>query len=601
MKRFVRVVPSIRTVPGVEEFDYSVPDLRTTPDALRPGDLIRVPFRNRPVPALVIATSDASEHEKRAIVLEKPEILLRLGPAAVALLIETSQRCFSSQPSVLHAWIRAVPKRIRDLGVTPVPPTAGGVQNRTLDSSRQRRDGNDKQLSLDRIDNRFLVDRWSGKKGLLAEAKKSRGRVLILTPWKHRAEFLAERLKTNALHADLAMGACWSGISSFATEPSGILVATRIGAWLSAVADVVLVDEPENDDHKQDELAPRYDARWIVERCAESRSDLRVITFGTTPRLGENGIAPTIDVNVRVEGWKKRSGSAVELLSPKTVTDIEAAIAEERDVFILHPLRGVRSRMTCHDCGWSARCPACGFTLSLGERHTFCKRCGRRADVPATCPMCGGSDFSRGMPGVERLAEQCRAYFKSDRVRVIDLMEFDRLTCDVQTFRLSTHLIVLTDLSLLAGAAEDIRRRERLIIAWRRVAAGASRLDAQLLVQGPEELLAECRSWLSADGLRAAWKKELEERKMFGFPPAVSFVKILVDGTEHDATDLLNELGSEASGPYPVPYRAATRRERWVIHVRPMTFDFQTFRLSTRLEPFKRRCFIDLDPIAFFS
>lgn len=580
-KRFITVVPAIRTVPGVDQFDYAV----SSDAEVRVGDLLRVPFRSREIPGLVVSISDSSDHEARAILLDTPEIFLRFGDATASLLTETANRCFSSLPSVLHAWIRAVPKRLK----------SPSLQNKTS-----------RQLSLAPREARLLSDRLFGKNGLLSEAKKSRGRVLILTPWKQRVEFLAKHLDVDALHADLAMGASWKRVQSFAHSERAILVATRIGAWLSAVADVVLVDEPENDDHKQDELSPRYDARWIVDCASRLRPDLRIVSFGTTPRLGDlpadrqgNEIAPTVEADVNVEGWKKRSGSPIELLSPKTVNDIEAALADGRDVRVLHPVRGFRSRISCHDCGWCARCPACGWSLSLGERHTFCKRCGRRAEIPATCPSCGGTDFSRGMPGSERLAEQCQKYFKSDLIRVTDLASFDdwiiRATNDV---RRATPLIAITDLSLLAGAAEDIRRRERLISAWRRVAAGASRLNARLLVQGPEELLAECRSWLTTDGLRTAWKKELEERKTFGFPPAVPLVKILVDGDERAATILLNELGPDASGSYPVPFRTATRKPRWVIHLRPATFDA---RLTARLETVKGRCFIDLDPIAFFS
>ena len=562
-KRFISVVPAIRTIPGVEQFDYEI----HSDSGIRVGDLIRVPFRSRVIPGLVVSISNASDHADRAILLDEPEILLRFSEATSTLLAETAARCFSSLPSVLHAWIRNVPKRVKTNTATVT-------------------EKNTKQLSLTPREDLLLADRWFAKNGLIENAKTSRGRVLILTPWKHRAEFLANELKAHALHADLAMGASWSRIRSFVQEERTILVATRIGAWLSAVADVVLIDEPENDDHKQDELAPRYDARWMVECASRARPDLRVAAFGTTPRLGENGTASDISVEASVEGWKKRSGSPVELLSPKTVQEIEDAVAESSEVLILHPLRGFRSRVSCHDCGWCARCPACGWSLSLGERNTFCKRCGRRAEIPETCPSCGGTDFSRGMPGAERLAELCRNYFKSDLVRVVDLMEYDATSYELP----ATSLIVITDLSLLAGAAEDIRRRERLIVAWRRVAADASRLNARLLVQGPEDLLAECRSWLTTAGVAASWKKELGERKTFGFPPAVPFAKILVDGDERAAREILNELGPDASGPYPVPFRASSRKPRWVIHARP-----------TSLERLKGRCFIDLDPIAFFS
>ncbi len=583
---YARVVPSIRAIPGVEEFDYAIPSNAH----LQCGDVMQVPFRSRRVPGIVVAISETSSHADRAILLDDPLVFLRLTPATVALLRETATRCFSSLPSVFHSWIRGVPKRQSEIqDVTPLA----------------------RQLSFTRSESHVLADRWFDPNGLIPEAKKSSGRVLILTPWRHRVEKLATLLSGSALHSGLSIGAGWKSIRSFASSSSGILVATRIGAWLASVADTVLIDEPENDDHKQDELAPRYDARWIVRKSAELRPELRVCTFGVTPRLEEHGMAPPINVHLSLEVWRRRSGSAIETLSPQSVQDIETALEHDREIFILHPVRGVRSRVSCRDCGWRAICSACGWNLSLGVAHAFCKRCGRRADLPSACPSCGGTDFSRGLPGAERLSEQCAAYFKTDRVRVGDIMGMDsderRSTClPTGTTSDARSLILITDLSLLSGATEDIRRRERLIIAWRRIAATAASSGAELRVQGPEELLAECRAWLTSDGLARAWKKEMDDRHLFGFPPATRLVKLLVDGDSSIAevvrSDVQQGIPSEwnVRGPYPVAYRSITRTSRHVLQlIAPRETSDQ--KLTSVLAPFTSRAYIDIDPISFFS
>ncbi|MEK7115955.1 MAG: hypothetical protein AAB879_01010 [Patescibacteria group bacterium] len=577
-RHFITVVPSIRSIPGVEEFDYAIPSNAN----IQIGDVIHVPFRSKCVPGIVVAIRETSMHADRAIFLDDPHVLLRLPPATVALLRETSMRCFSSLPSVFHSWIRQAPKRIEKRLTSR--PHAGMVGRRS------------RQMSLPHTHERFFVDRWGGKNGLIVEAKKSDGRVLILTPWKARADHLAIILKTKSLHADLAMTAGWNRVSGFVTGENRILVATRMGAWLSSVADTVLIDEPENDDYKQDELAPRYDARWMVECSARLRPDVRVVSYGTTPRLGaaiHASSVPEIHAAIAIEQWRKRSGSSIELLSPNTVQEIESAVADGIAVSILHPIRGMRSRVSCSDCRWSASCPACGWNLSLGERHTLCKRCGKKADLPLSCPSCGGTDFSRGLPGMDQLQKRCDAHFGHDRVRVVDLLGFES---DARS------LVVITDLSLLAGATEDIRRRERLIIAWRRVAAACATMDARLRVQGSEELVAECRSWLTVDGFSAAWKKEYLERRTFGFPPAVRLVKFLCDGTMDSAHTVVRDLRAFATGewsvngPYPVPYRSTTRKPRYVMHlIGPLSSAPPVSRLSTTL------CHIDLDPIAFFE
>ncbi len=580
MTLYVRIVPSIRTIPGVDQFDYAIePD-----DDVRIGDLLRVPFRKKMHVGLCVSTSTTSVHAEKTIVLTTPIVLLRLGKVSVALLRKTAEHTFTSLPTVLYSWIRRVPTRKIDV-------SESAVTCRTVKVRRR-----EQQLSLTQRSERLLVDRWEGTRGLIAEAKKSHERVLILTPWKERADRLAHLLKTQSLHADLSMTTRWNRVHDFVTGERRMLVATRIGAWLSSVADTVLIDEPENDDHKQDELAPRIDARWMVECAAHARADLRVVSFGTTPRLGATtprSSIPDIRADIAIEPWRKRFGSSIELLSPNTVQKIECAVADGRAVTILHPIRGVRSRVSCHDCGWRALCASCGWTLSLGERKTFCKRCGRNADIPLSCPSCGGTDFLRGLPGMEELRKQCDAAFGPNRVRVDDMLGFERDT---------RSLVIITDLSLLAGATEDIRRRERLIIAWRRIAAACETMHAHLCVQGSEELMGECRSWLTVDGFTAAWKKECHERRVFGFPPAVRLVKLLCDGTADHAQQIVNDLRTSISsdwsvnGPYPVPFRAATRTPRYVIHlIGPLGSDPTVYGLPSSV------CHIDLDPVAFFG
>lgn len=577
------MVPAIRTIPGVEIFDYTVPESNVP--AI--GDLLRVPFRQRFVPAMVVAVSSSSAFAQKAVHIEKSPPLLSLGAACADLLDASASHAFVSKPSVLASWIRTVPKRAAPL--IPVSRTS-------------------MQSELPAGATRYLVDRWAEKNGLLNEIHRHTGRILVLTPWQHRADILAHALNTAALHSDIPTGKAWKTIHGFVSDESRVLIATRIGAWLSCIADTVLIDEPENDDHKQDELSPRLDARWVVSQCARLRPSMSLITFGTTPRLTKNPQeaprTPTINGPLTIEPWKKRGGSLIEMVSPNAFRLAQEAVSDGRSVFIIHPVSGDRARLACRDCGWTAICVFCAFHLSSIGASALCKRCGRKAIAPESCKTCGGTDFSRGLPGKSRLMEQCAAAFPSSHVRAIDPLEYDQLTLSGDDPK--NHLAIVTDLGLLAGAAEDIRRKERLLIAWRRVAASAASGGGQLYVQASDELAAECRSWLTAEGVFAAWKTEQDERRAFGYPPAVPFAKLLVDGAERDAKNLFDEIGRaipstwHLNGPFPVSHRSYTRVPRHVLHLVAAEGVTES-EMQTILEPYKKRAFIDLDPIAFFS
>lgn len=573
---FISVVPALRTPFGVDVFDYKIDD----GTILVPGDLIRVPFRKSQTPALVVALNTTSRFADKAVRLSSPAPLVRLGPAAVALLHATARHTFSSQPTVLLSWIRTVPQRAKSAESPLLPQALTG------------REASTNILTTARIET------------VIHEAQRAQGRVLILTPWQQRAEKLAQHLKVPVLHADLADGAAWTAWTAFIQQPQGLLIATRIGGWLVSCADTVIVDEPENDDYKQDELAPRFDVRFMVDFAKKSREGLRYLEIGTTPILMTDEIKPTaipsIDLPLTLEPWQRNSFSSIDNLSANIVQRIDEALEQKRNVLVLHPIRGERSRITCRDCAWSMVCAFCAFPLTRQGSRGHCGRCSRTVDAPSVCPSCGGSDLNKSRSGKDRLAAQATKQFGEKAVQVVDLPDWHRLSLR------SNSLVILTDLSLIGGFAEDIRRRERLVIAWRRLAASVASAQSELVVQGPEELLSQARSWLEATGLSNVWHEELKERRAFRYPPIYYRVKLLITGSLEEAETLRQDLTSSlpgtwtVDGPFPVLYRSSTRQPRQALHlIPPLNTDEDT--LITSLEPFAKRAIIDLDPLAFFS
>jgi len=578
---FITVIPAIRTIPGVEEFDYAIGR-----DAdVRIGDVLRVPFRKRLIPALVSAKSPDSAYADKAVLLEDPRPLLRLGKTAPKILTLSAMRTFVSKPSICAAWIRTVPKRAVPLPADFEPtPIQCGMPERVT---------------------RHLVRRWHDPQGLLASARGRTGRTLILTPWQHRADLLSQELDCAVLHADLADGTAWTAMRTFCETPKTTLVATRIGAWLSCLADTVIIDEPENDDFKQDELSPRIDARWLVDSCVSIRPDLSVLAFGTTPRLTSDPAswndAPEIDLQLETEPRQRRGASDIEGVSARVMDEIGLALDTRTPVTVIHAVSGDRARVVCRDCGWAATCEACTHPLaSVGRGQGICRHCGHRQAIPESCPSCNGTDLARSSIGKDRLADQLRTRFASDLLRVITPAE-------LQTTSLPrSGLVILTDAALLGGVTEDTRRRERLLISWRRLAAVFASSGSRVIAQGTDEMLADCRKWLTSTGVSETWKTELGERRMFGYPPAHRLIKLLIDGTEAEAVSVMTDLEKtiqqdwHINGPYPVPYRSVTRKPRWILQFLAPTIagDGQLFAI---LNPLKSRAIIDLDPIAFFA
>ena len=284
----VQVIPSLRTPRHVAAFDYTVPEGMT----VRVGAFVRIPFRTKTIVGIVSSISEGTEllRPLKPITDVIPSILF--SSPTLQLLAALAERSGSSPATVLHAWIGTLPKRIPN----DIPP------------SRQVTMLGKREVTL-------LTDRWHHPDGVIASARRAREdgkRVLILTPWAESASSLAKELDAIMLTGTLAAGARFKAWSGFVRGDQPLLVATRLGAWLAPEADVIILDEPENDDHKQDEMSPRYDARWIVERAHATGS--AVLEIGLTPRLSSAPLATPgiacdlISVDIHPSDWSSVAG-----------------------------------------------------------------------------------------------------------------------------------------------------------------------------------------------------------------------------------------------------------------------------------------------------
>lgn len=584
---YISVVPAIRTPYGVDVFDYRIDDASD----VQAGDLIRAPFRRRWLPALVIKKAEKSKYSGKILGLNNVQPLVRFPSMIVSLLDLAAARTFCSKATVLQSWIRKVPAR--------AAPPATTYGRGCLVRTRGGRLGPPFQTGIDLTE--YVIDRLGR---VIELARKTPGRLLILTPWQNRAREIAQALDAPVLHAGLADGMAWQAWTQFVFKADGILVATRIGAWLAHAADAVIIDEPENDDHKQDELAPRLDARWLVNAANELKPSLEVIKIGTTPPLAEapdmeSINAPEIRVPISAIPFDRGSYSAISEINALTEIKIQEALADGRLVVILHPIKGERSRTVCRDCGWRAECEFCAFPLSQFETQTQCGHCGRKSGLPMACPVCGNADLGKSRAGKSKLAREIHERFEKENIMILDLSEWREYQLEKNS------LVVVTDLALIGGYAEDIRRRERLMIAWRRLAARVSTAKSELIVQGQAQLLDGARDWLTLAGFKTAWQKEWDERQTFRYPPATQRIKILIDGSENQVKEIKTRLEKSipsdwsADGPYKVMFRAKTRKPRCVLHLLPIS-GASLSAIQSVLEPLAKEVMIDLDPIAFF-
>ena len=622
---YARIIPALRTPRGINAFDYEIPEGM---EIVR-GDLVWIPFRSSKAVGIVDALLKTVEHEGAIKSLIGRYATIHLSSKTVDLLHDLAEHSSSSLPAIAHAWLGTLPKRPKASRSPFVKSTSGDtLVGESVSRSEQMHFENLPTYRLTDLPT-LLTNHLHAEHGVIATAKqkiREKKKTLILTPWSGRAHMIANMFDTDALTSDCAAGKRFRLWREFLSGETPILIATRIGAWLCPEADCIILDEPENDDHKQDELSPRYDARWIVEEAA--KKGVEVVQIGLTPRLRDvaeesrlvgksvsrsveithrltdlpTNRLPTIPADIAYVDIHRKDWSDIQSLQNRTLNEIEEAHSDGRQLFIIHPIHGERAGLRCADCRWQVTCERCGAMPTLAQGKLHCRRCGFAQDALISCPSCGGLNLSFTRPGRDHLAMQLSK--QGMRATMLSIGEWQELM-DIP----KNSLIVLTDLSLFSGACEDLRRRERLIIAWRRLVDICASANAHLIVQADPDLLNHAREWLTCDGCLKTLQSEVEERKRFGYPPSTQLIKIIFRGSKEQADACLDQMRKlraqdhtiAINGPFEVQFRPSHRGARWIGHVispkeRPILSDNPILTLAK-----ESQAIIDLDPIAFFE
>jgi primosomal protein N' (replication factor Y) len=323
----------------------------------------------------------------------------------------------------------------------------------------------------------------------------------------------------------------------------------------------VLVVDEEHDSSYKHEGDPRYDARTVA--MERGRRSGAVVVCGTaTPRPESLVGLKRLRLTQRVDG---RPLPGVEVLDMRgahhplhPVTRMALADLRRRSgkAIILLNRRGWSNFLSCRACGQVRMCPNCDVALVLHRSAGFvaCHHCGHREPVPERCPHCSSAALARHGAGTERLEHDLQDAVGGEGFPVY------RLDADVAASRVADTLArfgsapagVLVGTQMVAKGHDfpdvtlgvvldadqtlrfpDFRAEERTFALVTQLAGRAGRGDAgaRVLVQ---TLAPEARSILraarhDADGFLEG---ELEHRRVLGYPPYGSLIRVLFASAE---------------------------------------------------------------------
>lgn len=201
---------------------------------------------------------------------------------------------------------------------------------------------------------------------------------------------------------------------------------------------LVIVDEEHDTSYKQQDPAPRYNARDTAIYYA-ALYDAKVLLGSATPsiesyhnaKMGKYGLVelserfgdaklPDIEiVDLRTIVTKDKSKP---MFSPQMKAAIETSLQQKKQTIIFQNRRGYTPYMICSVCGWIPQCQHCDVTLTYhkSKNKLACHYCGTTYPVINTCAACGSHSFMQKNFGTEKIEEAIAEEFPSARVARMD-------------------------------------------------------------------------------------------------------------------------------------------------------------------------------------
>ncbi len=366
---------------------------------------------------------------------------------------------------------------------------------------------------------------------------------------------------------------------------------------------LIIVDEEHDPSFKQQDPAPRYNARDAsiyyasLFNTAGGGTSAKVLLGSATPSIESYFNAmhdkyALVELNERFGGIKLPEIEIIDtrqvvqkgkvMISPQLKEAMQKALENDRQVILFQNRRGYNPYLICGTCGFIPQCTHCDVSLTLHKfsNKLHCHYCGSTYPKLVTCPACGTNNWLEKNFGTEKIEEQLETDFAKYKIARMDVdsvrgkMAHDNLIQLFEQHRLDvlvgTQMVVKGldfDKVSLVGildadgllAFADFRVNERAFQLMEQVSgrAGRKKEQGKVIIQ-TTNVKHPVLQLVQQHDYRQFYNLEIENRKQFFYPPYSRIIlltlkhkdKNTVSAAAEKLTQLLNQdLKDHIVGP----------------------------------------------------
>lgn len=422
-------------------------------------------------------------------------------------------------------------------------------------------------------------------------------------------------------------------------EPLVVLGARSALFMPFASLGLIIVDEEHESSFKQQDPAPRYNARNAAMVLAGMHGAKTLLGSATpavdtyykaltgrfglvslTERYGGSEL-PRVEIVDMAKARKKREVSGAFSLQLRRLIN-DAASADRQTILFLNR-RGFAPMARCKMCGYVPKCENCDVSLTYhhGIDRLVCHYCGTPYDLPRVCPACREPGLEIIGYGTERIEEEIAASFpdipvarldrdttrnKDDYERIIDefsagkdkmLVGTQMVTKGLDFGRVSVVGVINADATI---NQPDFRSAERAFNMLEQVAGRAGRRgdDGVVAIQTytPSHPLF---GFLVSHDYVGFYNHEIEERRLYNYPPFTRIINIYLKHREQGRLHVLagaygrrlRELfGNRVFGPEE-PHVARIKQ----MHIMRIMIKIETEASMKKVKHILRETYLEMD------
>lgn len=414
---------------------------------------------------------------------------------------------------------------------------------------------------------------------LIDEVLQQGGTALFLVPEIGLTPLLSRLVvsrfpgQVSLLHSGLSAGERFDQWNRIREGSARVVVGTR-SAVFAPVKDLrlIVIDEEQDSSYKQDE-SPCYHAREVAwHRIRQSEGVLimgsatpSIETFHDSSRTGNSEYfnlaerveaRPMPQVKIVDMGQEFRRQGKYAVISETLQEELKNCMARGEQGIVLLNRRGYSRTLLCRSCGHVFACSDCSVSMTYHQQanRIVCHYCGVEKEAPSACSNCGGPYIHYAGVGTEQLESILRNMLPEARIarldrdtarrrgavrttlfgfaeRKLDLLVGTQMLAKGHDFPDVTLVGVVSADSGLAFP--DFRSAERTFQLLIQVAGRAGRGTApgRVVLQSfyPDHYALQFSQRQDYLGF---YQKEIDFRKLMGYPPYRNLVQILIEDTD---------------------------------------------------------------------